>query len=171
MDRYRRFVVDGQPIVTGLLPVADAWACTNPSFGRGVSLGMWHAQRLRDLVRSANGDLGSLAHEWDAITENELAPWYWAQVQMDRARVGEILAIRDGPESEPDPQRDMVNAFFAAGETDPDVYRALLEVMNCLSTPDVVLAREGIFEKMLAAGADAGNIEGPDRAGLLELIA
>src|SRR5262249_28049868 len=51
MDRYRRFVVDGVPIATGVLAVADAWACTNPSAGRGISVGMMHAVRLRDVVR------------------------------------------------------------------------------------------------------------------------
>ena len=34
MDRYRRFVLDGKPVVTGFVSVGDAWACTNPSLGR-----------------------------------------------------------------------------------------------------------------------------------------
>ena len=33
LDRYRRFVVDGNPVVTGYAAVGDAWACTNPSAG------------------------------------------------------------------------------------------------------------------------------------------
>jgi flavin-dependent dehydrogenase len=39
LDRYRRFVVDGAPVVTGYAAVGDAWACTNPSAGRGISVG------------------------------------------------------------------------------------------------------------------------------------
>src|SRR4029077_4851650 len=39
LDRYRRFVVDGAPVVTGFLAVADAWASTNPTAGRGVTVG------------------------------------------------------------------------------------------------------------------------------------
>ena len=50
VDRYRRFVVDGAPVVTGLLAVADAWACTNPSAGRGMTVGFMHAVRLRDVA-------------------------------------------------------------------------------------------------------------------------
>ena len=38
-DRQRTYVVDGTPVVTGVLPLADAWACTNPSVGRGISIG------------------------------------------------------------------------------------------------------------------------------------
>ena len=40
-DRHRRFVVDGEPVATGLLAVGDAWACTNP------------VARPRDLDRTA----------------------------------------------------------------------------------------------------------------------
>ena len=54
-DRYRRFVVDGTPVATGFVGVADAWACTNPSAGRGLTVGFLHALRLRDAVR-AHGD-------------------------------------------------------------------------------------------------------------------
>src|ERR1700677_356740 len=44
LDRYRSPLTDGQPLVTGVALLGDAWACTNPSLGRGVSLGLLHAQ-------------------------------------------------------------------------------------------------------------------------------
>ncbi|HEX2297404.1 MAG TPA: FAD-dependent oxidoreductase, partial [Pseudonocardiaceae bacterium] len=34
LDRYRRYVVDGCPVSTGVVAVGDAWACTNPSATR-----------------------------------------------------------------------------------------------------------------------------------------
>ena len=49
-DRVRSLVVDGRPVATGVLTVGDAWACTNPSVGRGVSIGMLHAVALRDTL-------------------------------------------------------------------------------------------------------------------------
>lgn len=175
MDRYRRFVTDGVPCATGLLPVADAWACTNPSLGRGVSLGIWHAQRLRDLLHETNGDPAAVAMEWDAITEAELTPWYTAQIQMDRARVAEINAVREGREAAPDdPGAQMQQAFFTATQYDPDLYRGLLEVMGCLVTPEEVVSRPGAFEKMIAAAEGKPPMlapTGPKRAELLELIA
>jgi 2-polyprenyl-6-methoxyphenol hydroxylase-like FAD-dependent oxidoreductase len=95
VDRYRRFVVDGSPVVTGLVAVADAWACTNPSAGRGLTVGLMHAVRLRDVLRAAVGDPGALARRFDDRTEAEVAPWYHAQIASDRvlferddARVG-----------------------------------------------------------------------------------
>ena len=39
LDRYRRFVVEDVPIATGVAAVGDAWACTNPSAGRGMTVG------------------------------------------------------------------------------------------------------------------------------------
>ena len=44
-------VVNGRPVVTGVALLADAWACTNPSVGRGMALGMLHARHLRDVAR------------------------------------------------------------------------------------------------------------------------
>ena len=35
VDRTRHFVVDGAPVVTGMVSIADAHACTNPSIGGG----------------------------------------------------------------------------------------------------------------------------------------
>jgi flavin-dependent dehydrogenase len=39
IDRYRRFVRGGAPVATGIISVGDSWACTNPSLGRGITMG------------------------------------------------------------------------------------------------------------------------------------
>ncbi|MGH2943956.1 MAG: FAD-dependent monooxygenase, partial [Solirubrobacteraceae bacterium] len=74
VDRYRRLMVDGRPLVTGLALLADAWACTNPSLGRGIALGLRHASHLRDVVRRALDEPRELAAAWDAATETHLTP-------------------------------------------------------------------------------------------------
>jgi hypothetical protein len=38
-------------VATGILPVGDAWACTNPSFGRGLSIGLAQVIILRRSTR------------------------------------------------------------------------------------------------------------------------
>ena len=173
MDRYRRFVVDDVPIATGILPVADAWACTNPSLGRGISLGMWHASLLRDVLHDANGDPGALAREWDRVTDTTVTPWYQAQVNMDRARVADMDAAREAREREADPMAQMFEAFFTAIEYDPDCFRGFLEIMGCLATPEEILARPGMFEKMIAAadGKKPAPKPGPSREELLAILA
>ena len=173
MDRYRRFVVDGTPVATGLLPVADAWGATNPSLGRGISIGLWQASRLRDHLRTLNDDPKEVALGWDAITEGEFAPWYQAQVSMDRARVAEIEANRVGAE-QPDagPQGQVTKMLFAALMYDPDVFRGFLEIMGCLSTPEELLSRPGLFEKLVGAaeGREPFAMPGPTREELLQLV-
>src|SRR5205085_2561362 len=88
LDRYRRFVVDGEPVATGVVAVGDAWACTNPSAGRGITVGLIHAQGLRHVVRSTGvGDADGLVRAFDQVTEERVAPWYWSQISADRRRV------------------------------------------------------------------------------------
>lgn len=100
LDRYRRFTVDGRPVVTGLAAVGDAWACTNPSAGRGLSVGLLHAQQLRHVVREHLDDPARFAEAWDERTERVVAPFYWNQVAADRRRAAEMTALREGIEQE-----------------------------------------------------------------------
>ena len=69
---YRRFVVDGVPSPTGVVAVGDAWACTNPSLGRGVSIGLMHAVRaprpLRDAGARRPDELAQRVARGDART-------------------------------------------------------------------------------------------------------
>src|SRR5262249_54365283 len=84
MDRYRRFVVDDPPVATGGGAVGDAWACTNPSAGRGISVGLVHAQCLRDAVRSSLDEPEAFVRELDTLTEDRAAPFVHNQLAADR---------------------------------------------------------------------------------------
>ena len=87
VDRYRRFrglTCRWRPASRS---VGDAWACTNPSNGRGMSLGLMHVQRLRDVIRAHLADPLEFAEVWDAVTEAELTPWYRENVEEDRDRI------------------------------------------------------------------------------------
>jgi 2-polyprenyl-6-methoxyphenol hydroxylase-like FAD-dependent oxidoreductase len=169
LDRYRRFVVDGKPVVTGLFSVGDAWACTNPSLGRGLSLGLAHAQRLRRLLRSAGGDPSATALQWDDVTERDLTPWYRTQVEMDRVRVASMAADREG--REPPAEAESYGMFARAVRHDADCYRAFLEVMGCLRTPGELFADRTLFDTMIAASArETPPPQGPTRTELLEIL-
>jgi 2-polyprenyl-6-methoxyphenol hydroxylase-like FAD-dependent oxidoreductase len=175
LDRYRRLVVDGHPVVTGLTVVADAWACTNPSLGRGVTLGLMHAARLRDLARTELGDPHAFALAWDRVTETELTPWYRATVALDRARLAEIEAVRTGSERPRpgDPAATMGAALARAMPHDAEIFRAFMEIAGCLALPSVVFARPSFAERVLevAARHELAPPPGPTREELLRLIA
>ena len=105
LDRYRRFVVDGRPVVTGVAAVGDAWACTNPSAGRGISLGLLHAQQLRSVVATHLDDPAAFAVAWHEAGEREVGPYFWAQIDADRRRLArDRVAPRRQP-SRPHPTR------------------------------------------------------------------
>jgi 2-polyprenyl-6-methoxyphenol hydroxylase-like FAD-dependent oxidoreductase len=174
IDRFRRIVVDGRPVATGLAFVADAWACTNPSLGRGIALGLAHAACLRDAVREHGDDPRAFALAWDELTERELTPWYRATIAVDRARRAEIEAIRTGaPVPAPDTPAATVRAALPqAMGRDPDVFRAGMEIMACLTLPQDVFARPGLAQRVLelSQNGDGAPQYGPERDELLKLL-
>ena len=175
LDRYRRLVVDGRPVATGLAVVGDAWACTNPSLGRGISLGLAHAARLRDVARTELDDPKAFAAAWDAATERDLAPWYRATVAVDRARLAEIEALRAGRERPQPVELPAVlgAALIRAMPHDADIFRAFMDMASCLTLPSALFARPGFADRVLevARQSDAPPPSGPTRDELLRLIA
>jgi 2-polyprenyl-6-methoxyphenol hydroxylase-like FAD-dependent oxidoreductase len=168
VDRYRRMTAGDRPVATGVVSVADAWASTNPSLGRGVTLGLVHARLLRDFVRLHLEHPHEMAEVWDRVTEAELTPWYRSTVQEDRARLRALHAVREGRDA---PPPDPAAALRAASLRDPDLFRAALETRSCYATPEQVLARPGVAARVRAIAADApSRLPGPDRAELLELL-
>jgi 2-polyprenyl-6-methoxyphenol hydroxylase-like FAD-dependent oxidoreductase len=170
LDRHRRFVVDGRPVATGVAAVGDAWACTNPSAGKGLTVGLIHAQRLRDVVRHHGlDDPEALAHCWDEVTEAEVAPYVHDQIRADRARLAEMDALRRGDRPPPrDAADEALTAATQAG--DPDAFAALLDLATCQAPRATVLAREELAP-CLTAGATAEDPPGPTRRELLDLLA
>lgn len=172
-DRHRSFVVDGLPVATGVAPVADSWACTNPSVGRGATIGLIHAQALRDIVRKVGvDDPVTFAMAWHDITVERVEPHYRDTLEFDRHRLAEIDAqIAGVPYETDDPSWAIGQALGAAAGTDPDLLRGVVEIAGLLARTDEVLARPGVLEKVqVAAGTPAGPGPGPSRAELVELI-
>lgn len=174
VDRYRRMVVDGEPVATGVVMLGDAWACTNPSLGRGITLGLMHARRLRDFVRYHLEHRVEMAEVWDTVTEVELTPWYRATVTDDRARRAALEADRAGAAPPPLPGGDagILARLPRAAIADADLFRAFLSIRSCLTLPEEVLARPGLAERVLELSRDTGPAPrlGPDRAQLLALL-
>ncbi|MBB3676433.1 FAD-dependent oxidoreductase [Modestobacter versicolor] len=175
LDRYTRAVVDGAPVVTGLVSVSDAWACTNPSLGRGVSMGFLHATCLRDQLREGvDDDPRTFAQRWDDGVERTMTPWYQATLAVDRARLAEMRALRDGQVPEPPQGRAALGpALRQAAPHDLELFRAMLEIVGCLALPAEVFSRPGLAERVMRTAAEhpSPGAPGPDRGQLLALLA
>jgi 2-polyprenyl-6-methoxyphenol hydroxylase-like FAD-dependent oxidoreductase len=170
LDSRRRYVVDGRPVVTGFVPVGDAWACTNPSAGRGLSVGAAHAQLLRHVVRARLDDAAGLARDFHERTDALVAPFVANQAAADRFRIAEMTAAREGTEQPPaDPT---TRALLAAAAVDPDAFRGMLEIVLCTAQPAEVVTRPAV-RAAVERHADAvpAAPPGPDRTRLLDLLA
>jgi 2-polyprenyl-6-methoxyphenol hydroxylase-like FAD-dependent oxidoreductase len=174
IDRYRRPLRDGRPLLTGIALLGDAYACTNPSLGRGITLGLLHAQSLREVVGSNLDDPLEFAQAWDAATETKLTPWYRETVEEDRHRLREIDALRSGLEpSQPgDPTSALRSALLTAMLHDPDLFRSFLESRGCFTPLRETFARAGVPERILELAGEHERVPmpGPGREELLQLL-
>ncbi len=174
-DRHRSFVVDGSPVATGVLAVADSWACTNPSLGRGASIGMMHAVALRDLLRVASIDFPvELAQRWHEVTDATVEPYYRATLDFDRHRLAEIDAGIEGKTYDPgDPAWEIGQALQSASSKDPELFRSMLKIVGVIANPDEILAEPGVFEKVMELGANWRDDPSlaPTREELLAVVA
>jgi 2-polyprenyl-6-methoxyphenol hydroxylase-like FAD-dependent oxidoreductase len=173
-DRYRGFVVDGKPVATGVVAVADSWACSNPANGRGASIGMLHAITLRNQLRAVGvADPAAFAEAFHNATAEIVEPWYRATLTGDRHRVGEIEAgMRGVSYDSPDPAYQLEKALDAVGSQDPDCLRANFDIRFVLRTPEKVFARPGLRDKVLNLGSGWRDEPpfGPNREQLLALV-
>ncbi len=167
-DRYRRFRVDGVPVATGIAVVGDAWACSNPSAGRGMSLGFLHAQHLRRTLREHVADPAAFAEAWDEVTERVVAPYFRHQMETDRIRRAEMDALRRG--EVPPPAQGSEARLRVAAARNPDALRGLLEIVQCLALPEEVLARPAVRAAVAEVDGLPPPFPGPDRGQLLTLL-
>jgi hypothetical protein len=174
-DRIRDFVVDGEPVVTGLVAVGDSWACTNPSVGRGASIGLLHGQALRDLLRAAPpDDPYGFALDWATVTERVALPWYRETLALDRHRLAAIDAEIAGARYEPaDEWWEWLGALSFAGFQDPEAFRAFMSVTGVLRSMEDVMADDGLLERVARAGAGWRDapVLGPSREALVAMAA
>jgi 2-polyprenyl-6-methoxyphenol hydroxylase-like FAD-dependent oxidoreductase len=169
VDRHRR--LEG---ITGLASAGDAWACTNPSLGRGMTMALLHAARLRDVAREHLDEPHEFAAAWDAVTEAELTPWYRETVEEDRDRLREMQALRAGRHyaRPPDSPAALRLALRAAAPRDADAFRGFLATRGCLALQQEVCADERLLARVLdQPPAEAPPLPGPGREQLLALLA
>ena len=175
LDRRRRLATDGRPVATGIVLVADSWACTNPSLARGLALGLDHVARLRDTVRDNLESPRDLTLAWDDVTEAEFTPWYAATIASDRARLAEIGTLQRGdvPPSPKDEQESIRARLPLAAMRDATAYRALAEMIACLALPNEVFSRDEVLEAVSGTTEPGERLlpAGPSRAKLLSMLA
>jgi 2-polyprenyl-6-methoxyphenol hydroxylase-like FAD-dependent oxidoreductase len=173
-DRYRSLAVHGKPVVTGVVTAGDSWAASNPSVGRGASIGMIHAVVLRDVLRQVGLDRPTqFTNAFHQRTTEVVEPWYRTTLTGDRHRLAEVQAGIEGRSYQPeDSQYRLMQSLFAAAPLDPDCLRAGLDIRFVLRLPDQVFGcAPGLAEKLPQpeTSNDRPTGFGPDRQQLLQL--
>jgi hypothetical protein len=173
-DRYRHFCPEGVPVAPGVLPLGDAFACTNPSVGRGISIGMTHAVALRDLLRSHDmSDKHALSVEWDGVTERSVGGYVRDTLFFDGHRLAEIDAqIAGVPYAPEDPEWQRQQQLFGHAAEDPDLLRGVIDIMSTNARARDVFARPGLAERLatVSAASPIAALPGPSRRELLALL-
>jgi 2-polyprenyl-6-methoxyphenol hydroxylase-like FAD-dependent oxidoreductase len=167
-NRIRRFVVDGQPVATGLVVIGDAAVATNPWYGKGCSQAGIAAVALSDALAKHGRDRVALAHTMDATVRLDLEPHYALAVRQDADRTKLHEAAREG--TEPDAvavmTRDFIlNGLIPATRSDPDVFRAFFRAFNMLDATDALMADPKVLAGSMKALAEKDQRPAPPKLG------
>ena len=178
-NRVRRFVVEDEPVVTGLVVIGDAALATNPWYGKGCSSAGIAAEALSNALVAHGRDRTALAHAMDHAVRTELEPHYTLACRQDADRMKLHAAMHSG--SEPDAMaaatRDfVVHGLLPATRTDPDVFRSFFRSFNMLDAPDALMSDPAVLAgamKALAAKDERPPAPslGPPREELLAVMA
>ena len=153
------------------MAVGDAWACTNPSSGRGASIaGSTRCACATSCARSRPTDPVALVGRFDQATLDTVEPLYRDTLCYDRHRLAEINAqIAGRPYETDDPAWHRLEALRQGAPLHPDLLRAHMSVRSLLERPVDVWAQPGIAEAAAAIGEPAAA-PGPSRAELVALV-
>lgn len=172
-DRLRDYVVDGQPVATGVVSVGDAWACSNPSLGRGASIGLLHGTVLRDVLADQGlDDPMGFATAFHAATEEVAMPWFRWTRQQDRHRLAEVDAGVRGEAYRPADERyELEQALASATTKDPDLLRLSIGAALVVERLDDALEDPAIVAKVrdLGSGWRDEPVPAPSRDELVAL--
>ena len=178
-NRIRRFVVDGEPVATGVVVIGDAAVATNPWYGKGCSQAGIAADALSEALVEHGRDRVALALALDAAVRTELEPHYALAVRQDTDRMKMHAAMHDGaePDAVASATRDFIfNGLIPATRVDADVFRAFFRAFNMLDAPDALMANQKVVQGAMTAHAQKDQRPpapklGPDRDEFLAVMA
>ena len=160
-NTYRGQVTADAP--SGVVYVGDAVSTTNPSAGRGVTLGLQQAAALLGLLEEHDVDTArSLFADW---CDAEIKPWYADHVQSDA-----WLALRwSGAELDFD-QPLPPDLICDAAQQDPTMGEAVMGYQSMMAPPGIIRTVEEQARTVYKSGW-LPPVQGPTRAELTALIA
>jgi 2-polyprenyl-6-methoxyphenol hydroxylase-like FAD-dependent oxidoreductase len=176
-NTFRRLVVDGKPLVTGLHAVGDTVCTTNPTLARGLALAMTSAVDLATTVAGHEHDPYARALALDDLATAHVEPFYVEQALVDGARLAQMRHLIFG-DPEPAPRAEADNRVTygqvrAAMPFDPVAFRAFWKVMGMITTPEEAYTDPEVVGRtrtVLQARGEVPPAPGPTREQLIAVL-
>lgn len=166
-NTIRRFAPGGRLLVSGLIPIGDSLTNTNPTLGRGMSLGLAHAFTAASLPW-ARGSVVDPALEYQARVDPMAEASFADAVKVDE--LSRRLYAGDAAAGE-EPRGLLLRAAPLAAAGDQDLFRAMARHQGLLEPPGSIAAEPWITRaRVILATAPATPSLGPDLQTMLEVI-
>jgi hypothetical protein len=149
-DVKRSYLVDGAPVVTGLVSVGDAGTATNPALGRGAAIGALQACVLRD-VAASGAELGSagFARHYVQESDRRAGPLVAMTLDFGRHRIAEMNAeIRGATYQTGDSFWRETVALAQGARRDPVLARACARIGSLLATQREIMADPDVRRRL-----------------------
>jgi 2-polyprenyl-6-methoxyphenol hydroxylase-like FAD-dependent oxidoreductase len=156
---------NGKATLAGLFFVGDALSTTNPSLGRGISLGLRQAAELVDLIARDGGDPRGAAEQFDSWCTQHIRPWYEDHVYADAS----LLARFRGEALDID-ARLPSDVIVAAAQEDPAMMPVLVPFLAMATLPASLQDIEGAARAVLRTGWRPPYASGPSAPALAEVV-
>lgn len=176
-NRLRRLVSTGPdgdraPLVTGLIPIADAAGISNPAHSRGCSLAVSHAARIADLIVETHDRHDEMIAADDVLSE-VIEPWITDSRRQDEARLSRWRP--DGGHVAPlvPPGQVSNGQAWTAAHHDRDVWSRFTRLQQLLASTDEVLSDDDTVARVRSVvdrGLGLPTLDAPDHDALGDLL-
>lgn len=172
----RHYVVDGEPLVHGLLAVGDSLCTTNPAYGWGASMALTYAFAAVEAAEAHAADPEAMALAYHDVVSTEAGAVYAESAMMDRIQTYRWKGEEPPAEERGNVDRQELLEAVGAGSTfHPALGRAQLRRMHLLPGWNDVLDDTEVVEQarntQRILAEKASRNDGPTTEGLLAAIA
>ena len=162
-NRRRRFTTSDGPMVGGLVAIGDAALHTNPTLGRGISMGLMHAQQLATVAHLAADDPVGFVETFSMWTDDHLGVWYDTQVAADATTLDRLAAGIRGELFEPaeTPASRFAAAAFLCASHDEVVGAAVARMAHLFAPPAEAFGETGVASRINEFVAGGASLRRP----------
>lgn len=170
----RHYVVDGRPLVHGMLAVGDSLCTTNPMYGWGASMALTYAFAAVEAAEAHPEDPESMALAYHDVVAEEAGTVYGESAVMDRIQAFRWAGKEPPEEPATIDRQELLQAVVAGATFHPALGRAQLRRMHLLPGWNDVLDDPEVVEQarntQRILAAKASRDDGPTTEELLETV-